>query len=378
MRVNGILHATYHLQREGAKALVSHHEPIKYTEHYKKNRVFVRAVESSRYTLTEQQREMRASVPRLLRPTLGAGTSENWNILQPGDEPFRSQSLHVHFVTLGPGQRNEGHGHQNEAFFYILEGGRGFEMHDGVRYDWEVGDAVAVHNDSVHWHNNAETDRRAVAIVMKAKPTWLFLGLWQQGQLGTAPDPSDKRWGPRTEWAVARAPEDVALPKVVKPGDTPWEWTAHGHIRWLAADHVPFRIKATDAYLQEIPAGSRSGKRWQMGDQVIYVIEGEGYDLHWDVEVEISDQYYAHIETEPTQWHWRAGDVIWVPQNTVFQHFNTGTTPVKLLVGSNRLFKKLGYQRVVDFELAPEFAAQHRLQIQTDDGRALLQEGALA
>jgi quercetin dioxygenase-like cupin family protein len=353
--------------------------PIKYTEHYKKNRVFVRAVESSRYTLTEQQREMRASVPRLIRPELGFGTGENWNILQPGDEPFRSQSLHVHFVTLGPGDRNEGHGHQNEAFFYILEGGKGYEMHDGVRYDWEVGDAVAVHNDCVHWHNNAETDRRAVAIVMKAKPTWLFLGLWQQGQLGTAPDPNDTRWGPRTEWAVARAPEDVALPKVVKSTDTPWELTPHGTIRWLAADHIPFRIKATDAYLQEIPPGGRSGKRWQMGDQVIYVIEGEGYDLHWDVEVEITDQYYARIETEPTRWEWKAGNVIWVPQNTVFQHVNTGDKPVKLLVGSNRLFKKLGYQRVVDFEYAPEYAAQHGLAIESEEGKEILKQvGALA
>ncbi len=352
--------------------------PMKYTERYKKNRVFVRAVESSRYTLTEQQREMRSSVPRLVRPTLGSGTSENWNIVQPGDEPFRSQSLHVHFVTLGPSQRNEGHGHQNEAFFYILEGGRGYEMHDGIRYDWKVGDAVAVHNDCVHWHNNAETDRRAVAIVMKAKPTWLFLGLWQQGQLGTMPDPSDTRWGPRVEWAVARAPEDVALPKVVKPGDTPWEWTPHGYIRWLAADHVPLRIKATDAYLQEIPPHSRSGKRWQMADQFVYVIEGEGYDLHWDVEVEITDQYYARFEQEPTRWEWQTGNLVWVPQNTVVQHINTSDKPVKLLVGTNRLFKKLGYSRVIDFEYAPEYAAQHGLEIETPEARVLLSSTSAA
>ena len=57
-------------------------------------------MQSETYTLTEQQREMRASVPRLIRPSIGSGTSERWNIMQPGDEPFRSQSLHVHFVTL--------------------------------------------------------------------------------------------------------------------------------------------------------------------------------------------------------------------------------------------------------------------------------------
>jgi mannose-6-phosphate isomerase-like protein (cupin superfamily) len=126
------------------------------------------------------------------------------------------------------------------------------------------------------------------------------------------------------------------------------------------------------------PGRDGGSEETHAGDQVIYVIEGEGYDLHWDVEVEIADQYYARIETEPTRWEWKAGNVIWVPQNTVFQHFSTGSKPAKFLVGSNRLFRKLGYQRVVDFELAPEYAAQHQLQIQTDEGRALLQEGALA
>src|ERR1700738_3659072 len=85
-----------HQHGEASTGLVP--APLKYTERYKKPRVFVRAVESERYTLTEQQREMRASVPRLIRPKVGFGTSEDWNIMQPGDEPFRTQSLHVHFV----------------------------------------------------------------------------------------------------------------------------------------------------------------------------------------------------------------------------------------------------------------------------------------
>jgi hypothetical protein len=141
----------------------------------------------------------------------------------------------------------------------------------------------------------------------------------------------------------------------------------------LSGDDVPLRIKATDAYLQEIAPGSRSGKRWQMGEQVIYVIEGEGHDLHWDVEVEIADRYYAHVEQEPTRWNWQAGNVIWVPQNTVFQHFNSHPDkPVKLLVGSNRLLKKLGYQRVVDFEYAPECAVQHGVWVHTPESSMLV------
>ena len=91
------------------------------------------------------------------------------------------------------------------------------------------------------------------------------------------------------------------------------------------------------------------------------------------MEVEIADQYYAHIEREPTRWEWKAGNVIWVPQNTVFQHFNANPDkPVKLLVGSNRLFKKLGYQRMVDFEYAPEWAAQRGIPVEAPAAQELL------
>jgi len=329
-----------------------------YREKYDKPRVFVRGVESNTYSLTEQRRELLASVPRKFKPELGFGTSENWNIMQPGDEPYRSQSLHVHFVTVQPGGRNDGHGHPNEAFFYILEG-HGYEMHDGKKYPWEKGDAVVVHNDCVHWHNNGSDTERAVALVMKAKPAYIFMGLWQQGKIGTTPK-NPELYGPPIDFEIARAPKDVAKPKVIRPGDTPWEWTPHGYVRWLAGEHVSIRVHATDCYLQEIPGGSRSGKRWQMADQVVYIEEGEGYDLHWDVEPEITDKFYARVRKEPTRWEWKKGDVIWVPQNTIFQHFNSNPDkPAKLVVSSNRMFNWLGYSKKVDLENAPEWDAEH-------------------
>jgi quercetin dioxygenase-like cupin family protein len=328
-----------------------------YTEHYATDRIFVRQLGSSRYGLTEQRRERLRTVPRVFTPSSpGAGTSENWKIVDPGDDPFRTQSLHVHFVTIQPGGRNDGHGHQNEALFYVLKG-NGYEMHDGQRYDWNAGDAVAVHNDCVHWHNNADPDAPAVCLVMKPKPTYLFLGLWNQGKIGTKPPEDDDRWGPRSEWLTARPEGDELIPKVLKPDDTPWEWTPFGRVRKLAGEGVPLRIKGADAYLHEIPAASRSGRRWQMADEVVYVLEGSGYDLHWDVDVEIDDQFYARIAKAPSRHEWKQGDVIWVPQNTVVQRFNTSPDASARLIGaSNRMFRHLGYSRLVHLESAPEFA----------------------
>ena len=328
-----------------------------YTEHYTTARVFTRAVESMRYTLTQERQNRLASVPRVFHPELGEGTSENWNIVDPGDEPFRTQSLNVHFVTVQAGGRNDGHGHQNEALFYVLEG-HGYEMHDGVRYDWSQGDAVAVHNDCVHWHNNADDNNRAVCLVMKPKAMYLFLGLWQQGKVGTVPE-DDSGLEPPTDWIVAKPEGDELLPKVLTPNDTPWEWTPQGYVRRLAGAGVPLRIKATDAYLQEIPGGSRSGKRWQMADEVVYVRDGSGYSLHWDVDVEITDRYHARIAKQPTRWEWNKGDVVWIPHNTVVQHFNSDASkPVTLVAAQNRIYQYIGYSRVVHLENAPEYDAQ--------------------
>lgn len=339
---------------------------------YSKPRVFVKSIESQTYSLTEARRRRLAALPRVIRKDfrdyLDGGAREK-NIISPVNEPFVTQSLQAHFVSLAPGARDKGHGHQNEAFFYILEG-RGFDMHDGVRYDWEAGDAVAVHNDSVHWHNNLDPERGVVILVMKAKPLWLFLGLHQQGPLGTAPEAEDKRWGGRVELPIIRAPEDGAFKKVIKPQDTPWQITPHGRIRLLADALVPLRVKAIDVHLQEIPAGSRSGRQWQMADEIFYVLEGRGYDLHWEVDVEITDKYYARIAKEPGRWEWQAGDMVYIPHNTIHQHFNAEPLrPARLIAASNRIYKLIGYSRIEQLENAPEYDATSRASSLTVSGR---------
>jgi len=61
----------------------------------------------------------------------------------------------------------------NSAVFYVLEG-RGYDVHDGVRYDWEAGDVCIVNNASVHQHFNADPEKPARVLIMKAKPLFLF------------------------------------------------------------------------------------------------------------------------------------------------------------------------------------------------------------
>ena len=55
--------------------------------------------------------------------------------------------------------------------------GVGYEIHDGVRYDWKAGDVAIVHNNCVHQHFNASETKPARALVLKSKPMFLFLNM---------------------------------------------------------------------------------------------------------------------------------------------------------------------------------------------------------
>jgi len=332
-------------------------------------RVFLRGISSEQYSLEEFRRRQR-SAPRV-RPagtvvddaTVGhSGDSEQsrtWWVLGPGDDPFLTQTIQMHFVELFPGGSNRGHGHQNEATFYILEG-RGYEIHDGKRYDWEKDDLVVVHNDSVHRHFNADPERRALALVIKAKATWMFLGLIQQGKIGRTPD--GDAYGPREDWSQLWTRGVEERKKVVKPSDTRWEITRDGKVRVLTSpQRTDVRVFSVDIHQQEIPPGSRSAKHWHMADEAIYVMSGRGYSLHWDVEAEIQDRYYARVAKEPSRWEFKEGDLLYIPQNTIHQHFNADPDrPLVFLSAQNRLFKLLGYDSVVYLEDAPEYTAMRQ------------------
>ncbi|MGV9351437.1 cupin domain-containing protein [Streptomyces spiralis] len=328
----------------------------------KKGRVFVRGLTSETYGLGEFRRRQLA-VKRVRDDSVvvddakvaHSGDSEKsrtWWRVGPGDEDFLTQTIQVHFVELPPQSSNHGHGHQNEAAFYILEG-RGYEIHDDQRYDWAKDDLVFVHTDSVHRHFNPY-DETATALVVKAKSTWMFMGLWQQGRSG--PVEREDEFGPREDWSRIWTPGVGDRKKVIKPADTTWENTPLGRVRVLSSpERTDARIFSVDAFELDIPAGSRSGKYWKMADEVLYVLDGGGYALQWEVEAEIAEKYYARVALEPTRHEITKGDTLYVPQNHVCQLFAYDGTPLRLLSAQNRVFKHLGYDTVHFMEDAPEY-----------------------
>jgi quercetin dioxygenase-like cupin family protein len=328
----------------------------------KEGRVFLRGMSSEQYGLKEFRRAQ-LEAPRIRNDEVvvddasvghsgDSKDSRTWWRVGPGDDPFLTQNLQVHFVEIPAGKSNHGHGHQNEAVFYILRGS-GYEIHDDERYDWEQGDLVVVHTDSVHRHFN-DGDETAKALVMKAKSTWMYFGLIQQGRSGPVDD--EERFGPREEWGRVWTPGVADRIKVVKPADTVWETTRDGKVRVLCSKDTPnVRVFSVDVYEQEILPGSRSAKHLHMADEVAYVVSGSGESLQWEVAAEIAERYYARVAQEPTSHEFRADDTVYVPQNHVHQYVTTGDEPLRLLVVQNRLIKYLGYDNVAYFEDAPEY-----------------------
>jgi quercetin dioxygenase-like cupin family protein len=172
--------------------------------HSKKNRTFVRAIAGA-YNLKDEMARLRA-MPRVRK-----GSEIKFNdgpqtfsrhYVQPKDGI--TQTFHIHLEEYGPGGHSQKHGHVNEAAFYILDG-IGYEIHDGIRYDWKAGDVAIVHNNCVHQHFNASPDKPARALVIKTKPMYMFMNMLFQHQV--EPRPSEPA-GPAGVGFQARMLED--------------------------------------------------------------------------------------------------------------------------------------------------------------------------
>ena len=150
--------------------------------------------------------------------------------------------------------------------------------------------------------------------------------------------------------------------KVVRPADMPGEMARQGLLKHLLNSAMNTRMETVDAYMQIVPPGSHSGKHRHLAEECLYVLEGHGYDLHQDCDVEITDTYHWTPQTEVKRYEWEAGDVIYIPPNTIHQHFNASADrPVRLISAINRIFKSSGLNDLEQIEDAPEFKAGHVL-----------------
>ena len=177
--------------------------------HSKKDRVFVRGIQGE-YNVKQELDRLRA-VPRVRKAKetafIDGPLCFSRHYVEPKDGI--TQTFHMHLEEYAPGASSQKHGHVNEAAFYILDGD-GYEIHDGIRYDWHAGDIAIVHNNCVHQHFNASTTKPARALVIKTKPMYLFLNmLFQQTVEGRPLEMTPEAEG----FTVREIEEDLNHPK---------------------------------------------------------------------------------------------------------------------------------------------------------------------
>jgi gentisate 1,2-dioxygenase len=177
--------------------VIEEKEPEVKWERWQKKRIFVRELSGKYGEVFKQLLEQ----PRVYKakdfPFKGGPVMWGKKIINPQSAAV-AQSIETHVEVYAPGAYGQKHGHMNSAVFYILSG-KGYDMHDCVRYDWKAGDACIVENGCVHQHFNADETRETRILVMKAKPLFLFFNLLFQKNVvypPTEPRPGFENYQP--------------------------------------------------------------------------------------------------------------------------------------------------------------------------------------
>jgi len=179
---------------------------------------------------------------------------------------------------------------------------------------------------------------------------WTESGMWLAG------DENRPLYKDLLEHAEQAPERNAKRKKIVRPADMPWEMSRQGLLKHLLNEQMNTRMETVDAYMQIIPPGSKSGKHRHLAEECLYVLEGHGYDLHQDYDVEIVDVYAWKPVGDVKRVEWEAGDVIYIPPGTAHQHFNADPDrPVRLISAINRIFWKCGLNDLEQLEDAPEY-----------------------
>ncbi|MBW2000688.1 MAG: cupin domain-containing protein [Deltaproteobacteria bacterium] len=143
--------------------------------------------------------------------------------------------------------------------------------------------------------------------------------------------------------------------KIVKAADMPWELSPDGKIKHVINERLNVTECAIDIYIQFLDPGSRSGKHRHISEEVFFVLEGRGYDLHWDVDFHLEDDYTWVWSEEPKRFEWKEGDFVYIPPYSIHQHFNSDQGhKARLLIATSRIPRYLGFDWHEQLENAPE------------------------
>jgi quercetin dioxygenase-like cupin family protein len=143
---------------------------------------------------------------------------------------------------------------------------------------------------------------------------------------------------------------------IIHSEEMPWEDSPQGRIKHLVNEDMDTAECCMDMYMQFIEPGGRSGKHRHMAEEVFFVLEGKGHDLHWDALFKLEEKFIWYWEPEPKKFEWEEGDFVYIPPYAIHQHFNTDpANPARFITGTSRLVKALGMDWWEQVENAPGY-----------------------
>ena len=142
---------------------------------------------------------------------------------------------------------------------------------------------------------------------------------------------------------------------VVAAEEMPWENSPQGRIKHVVNEKMNTAECCIDMYQQLLPPGGQSGKHRHMAEEVFYVLEGKGYDLHWDPTFDCEEEYSWRWADEPKRYDWEEGDIVYIPPYAIHQHFNADSEkPARFITATNRIVKAIGFDWIDQVENAPD------------------------
>ena len=143
---------------------------------------------------------------------------------------------------------------------------------------------------------------------------------------------------------------------VVKSNEMPMERTADGLIKHIVNEGMNTKECCIDVYMQFIPANGATGTSRHLSEEVAFVIEGTGYDLHYDVSFKCEDEFIWEWDTTPKKLEWGPGDYIYIPPYCAHKRVNDDSeNEARVVVINSRMLKPMGFDWFDQLEPAEGF-----------------------
>jgi uncharacterized RmlC-like cupin family protein len=142
----------------------------------------------------------------------------------------------------------------------------------------------------------------------------------------------------------------------VKWNEMPMERSADGLIKHIINEGMNTKECCLDIYMQFIPANGATGTSRHLTEEVAFVIEGHGHDLHYDVKFKCEVEFQWEWDTTPKKFEWGPGDFIYIPPYCAHKRFNTDpNNEARVVVMNSRMMKAIGFDWFDQLEPAAGF-----------------------